>query len=72
MAGILIIFLDMNRKYKIQQEQLLREQSRKKGCGPKRAGANRKQGLTRGIAHEIKKKERKNRIIKHSKFYLRK
>ena len=62
MAGILIIFLDMNRKYKIQQEQLLSEQSRKKGCGPKRAGANRKQGLTRGIAHEIKKKKGKTEL----------
>lgn len=46
---------------------ILREQSRKKGCGPKRAGANRKQGLMWDIAHEIKK-EKKNRIIKHSKF----
>ena len=37
----------------MQQEQLLREQSIKK------AGANRKQGLMRGIAHEIKKKKEK-------------
>ena len=62
MAGILIIFLDMNRKYKIQQEQLLRKQSRKKGCGPKRAGANRKQGLTQVLPTRWKKKKGKTEL----------
>ena len=66
MAGIL------NTKIKIQDaaRTIIERAKHKKGCGAKRAGANRKQGLMRSIAHEIKKKERKeNRIIKHSKCY---
>lgn len=57
MAGIL------NTKIKIQDaaRTIIERAKHKKGCGPKRAGANRKQGLMRGIAHEIKKKKKKRK-----------
>ena len=55
MAGIL------NTKIKIQDaaRTIIERAKHKKGCGAKRAGANRKQGLMRSIAHEIKKKKEK-------------
>ena len=58
MAGIL------NTKIKIQDaaRTIIERAKHKKECGPKRAGANRKQGLMRGIAHEIKKKEKKTEL----------
>ena len=57
MAGIL------NTKIKIQDaaRTIIERAKHKKGCGPKRAGAHRKQGLMRGIAHEIKKKKKKEK-----------